>query len=171
MDKIKKREDITDKLEVEISLYLSRTTEEDISRATAQKVRSMLRMVNDMERIGDVFFQLMVNADRMNQNNIKFSEEVKLELRKMLNLIYDGIKQMRKNLTLEHGDQKIMKGTYTLENKINNLRDKLQKSHYKRLEESRYSIQEGLIYLDIINRLEKIGDYLVNINEAIAGLK
>ena len=73
IEKIKRREDITDRLEIEISTYLSKTAEGDISRHTSAKVRSMLRMITDMERVGDIFYQMTINTERLKAMKIDFS--------------------------------------------------------------------------------------------------
>ncbi|MCH8330567.1 MAG: Na/Pi cotransporter family protein [Bacteroidetes bacterium] len=171
MDKIKQREEITDRLEVEITNYLGKISQSDISPRTSDKIRSMMRMVNDMERIGDIFYQLMKTEERMRNANFKLSDELKKELNEMFDLIYNSIKRMRINLDLDPTDERIMKDVYIKENEINNLRDTLQKNHFKRFENQTYGIEEGILYLDFVNSLEKIGDHVVNINEAIVGIK
>jgi phosphate:Na+ symporter len=58
-----------------------------------------------------------------------------------------------------------------LEQEINFKRDRMKEAHYKRLEEGVYDSKAGVIYLDYLTRLEKIGDHLFNVNEALAGKK
>ncbi len=169
--KIKRREEVTDQLEINISNYLSGLAAGDISPSTSRKIKSMLRMINDLERIGDIFFQLMVSAERFRGLDIPFSEEVKAELNDMFDLVYKGIKRMRINLDKESPSRQLIKRIYKMENKLNNMRDKFQQDHYQRIEDGTYSVQEAIIYLDFVNSLEKIGDHLVNINEAIVGIK
>ncbi|MCH8904314.1 MAG: Na/Pi cotransporter family protein [Bacteroidetes bacterium] len=170
-DKIKSREEMTDTLEVEISNYLSKCAEGDITGSTSKKIKNMFRMINDMERIGDIFYQIMITSNKMRDSKIQFTEEIREELRELIDKIYAGIKTIRENLKDENMDIVEIQRTYKLEAKINALRDKFQQKHYDRLEAGEYSIQEGIMYLDVLNSLEKIGDHVVNVNEAIAGLK
>ena len=58
-----------------------------------------------------------------------------------------------------------------VEKKINTMRDELLEKHYKRLEDKAYSNKAGFIFLDYLNRMEKVGDHLFNVNEALAGRK
>jgi phosphate:Na+ symporter len=171
-DKIKRREEITDRLEIELSNYLGRMAEGDINEATSKQIRSMLRMANDMESIGDIFYQQMINTQRLKKLKVEFSEEVKAELDSMFKMIDEGIKEIQEHLVDANlDDQRLLKATYEKEHSINDMRDKLQQKHYARLEEGKYTIEAGIIYLDYVNSLEKIGDHIVNVNEAIAGLK
>ena len=64
-----------------------------------------------------------------------------------------------------------MDAAIALENEINAMRDRIRRKHYKRLENKKYKAQEGIQYLDLINSTEKLGDHLVNVNEAVAGIK
>ena len=168
--KIKKREDITDRLELEIARYLTRISEGEISSKTSSRIRSMLRMVNDLERIGDIFYQATLAVDGLKKDNKHFPTEAEEDLRQMLDLVYKAIKLMRKNL------QQIPEGVdlteaYDLEDDINSLRDKIQGSHMARLSSEVYSFQIGMIFMDIIASMEKLADHIININEAYAGKK
>ena len=60
---------------------------------------------------------------------------------------------------------------YELENNINKKRDTYQQAHYNRIESNVYPFQEGLIFLDLIHGMERIGDHIVNINESMSGIK
>ena len=88
----------------------------------------------------------------------------------MLNLVHSAIRNMRLNMKSMNGNVTLDKAI-KLENRINELRDKLKNAHYQRLEDSAYSAQAGVFFMDYITRLEKIGDHIFNVNEAIAGKK
>jgi len=110
------------------------------------------------------------NYERMKQQKVKLPEEALKELKELMDILYKAIKLMRKNLGGDSGDL-AMKEVYRLEKQIDLKRDDIRQNHYKRLEKGIYDVQAGVIYLDFINRIEKIGDHLVNVNEAIYGLK
>ncbi len=170
IEKIKKREDIIDRIEVEITNYLTKISEEDLTEETSLKIRRMLRMINDLEIVADIIYQMTSHYDRLRENNVKFPEEVKNELEEMFNLVYDGFKLLNANLTSEY-EESSAKKVYEIENKINLLRNKLQLKHYARLEKGAYSVQDGIIFLDFVNSSEKIGDYLENFNELAIGIR
>ena len=77
---------------------------------------------------------------------------------------------MRSNM--ENSNEVInLDGAIELENEINVTRDKMKEAHYKRLEQGIYTSQAGVVFLDYITRLEKIGDHIFNVQEALAGKK
>ena len=170
LDKIRTREEITDKIELEIAQYLTRVSEFNLSSTASRRVRSMLRMSNDLERIADLYYQISRTYDRMESENITLPDSAMEEISGMMQLVQDALHLMRENLAGEYGIVD-MKEAQLMEMKIDALRDELRESHYIRLERGDYSPKTGIYYLDFINRLEKIGDHILNVNEASAGLK
>ena len=168
--KIKKREDVTDQIEMEISKYLTRCAEGGISHSASKRIRCMLRMVNELERMADVFYQMTLSHERMKEEKTIMTEDAKSELKAMFDLIYKAVKLMRGYLAKPHGDVVIEEG-YELEKAINEMRDKLHIMHYERIENKTYTLQEGLVFLDLVSSMEKVGDHIVNVNEAIVGEK
>lgn len=167
--KIKKREEITDNMELEIAQYLSRVGEQKLSEENARRVRSLLRISNELERMGDIFFQLTMNKRKVDQQrNGDLPEAVKAELQQYFGLILQAIKDM--NLTLEgrYGEGDLRK-VFKHEEEINRMRDTLKQAHFDRIEKGQYNVQSGILYLDFVNSAEKLGDHIVNINEAFAG--
>ncbi|MDI6402424.1 Na/Pi cotransporter family protein [Balneolaceae bacterium ANBcel3] len=170
LDKIKKREEITDRIELEITQYLTNVSEFNLSQTSSRRVRSMMRMVNDLERVADLYYQISRTYDRMNSEGIRQPDNALEEIQNMMQLVQDALKLMRENMAGEYGVVD-MKEAQLMEAKIDALRDELRQSHFLRLEGGDYDVRTGIYYLDFINRLEKIGDHILNVNEASAGLK
>lgn len=170
LEKIKKREDITDSLEVEIAEFLTKVSETHLSEKGSIQVRSMLNMINDLERIGDIYYEMSKNYMRMKEFKVKLPEEAMAELKELLDLVHDAIKLMRSNLELDN-DIINLNEANQLEKKIDLKHNELKEAHFQRLEQLVYPAQAGVIFLDYVNRLEKVGDHIINVNEAIAGKK
>lgn len=170
LKKIKKREQITDNIELEIAEYLTNISKFNLSDSATRKIRAMHSMINDMERVGDIYFQMSKTFEEMHNNDIKLPEDASDEIGKMLDLLHKSIRLVRKNLDQDNGAFDLQKAI-DIEKKINMMRDELLEKHYKRLENKSYSNKAGFIYLDYMNRMEKIGDHLFNVSEAIAGRK
>lgn len=170
LDKIKKREEITDRIELEITQYLTSVTEFNLSFTSSKRVRSMMRMVNDLERIADIYYQISRTYERMISEDVTLPEEAEQEISDMMLLVQDALNLMRENISGDYGHTN-MDTSILMEKKIDSLRDTLRSAHYKRLVEGDYDVKAGIFYLDFINRLEKIGDHILNVNEASAGLK
>ena len=170
LDKVKSREEITDKIELEIAQYLTNVSEFNLSKTSSRRVRSMLRMTNDLERIADLYYQISLTFDRMQSEDITLPETAMEDIKDMMQLVQDAIQLMRENMAGDYGDVN-MNEAHIMEMKIDALRDELREAHYQHLERGDYSPKTGIYYLDFINRLEKIGDHILNVNEASAGLK
>ncbi len=170
LKKIKKREQITDNIELEIAEYLTRVSSNKLSEYGTRRVKAMHQMINDLERIGDIYFQMSKTFEQMIDEDIKLPKTAEKEIGELLDLTLDSIQNVRQNLTKDPGQVDLVEAIQ-IENAINNMRDKLMEAHYNRLEKKEYSNKAGFIYLDFVSRLEKVGDHLFNVNEALAGKK
>lgn len=170
MKKVEKREQITDNIELEIAEYLTKISSYNLTETASRRIRGMHSMINDLERIGDIYFQMSKTFERMQSEGHKLPETAMAKIDKILDLVHDAIRNVRENLALENGNIDLERAVY-IENTIDLYRDELQEFHYTQLEDNVYSNKVGFIFLDYLNRLEKIGDHLFNINEALAGKK
>lgn len=171
LEKIEQRERITDQLELEIAEYLVKILENaNLSLPSIDRLRHMQNMLHDLERMGDIYYEMSKTYERILQDDLRVPEDVMDELYEMLRTVHDALAFMTRNL--RDSTAKVdMKKAISIENGINNLRDCLRNRHYGRLEQGVYSPRIGVMYLDLLNRLEKVGDHIINVNEALAGGK
>jgi phosphate:Na+ symporter len=170
LKKIEKREQITDNIELEVAEYLTKISGANLTDTSTRKIRAMHSMINDLERIGDIYYQMSKTFQQMERENVKLPKEATREISEYLDLVRDAIKLMRKNMDASNGSVNLDKAI-KIENRINAMRDELKETHYVRLEKGDYSTKAGVFFLDFVTRLEKIGDHLFNVNEALAGKK
>ncbi|WP_020402480.1 Na/Pi cotransporter family protein [Gracilimonas tropica] len=170
LKKLKKREEITDTIELEVAEYLTKISSFNLTEEATRRIRSMHSIINDLERVGDIYYQMSKTFERMQSEGTELRESVMVRLREMLDLIHEDIRLVRDNLQLEYGNIDLQKAM-ELEETINSYRDELLEFHYQQLEKNAYSNAVGFVFLDYLNRLEKIGDHLFNVNEAMAGIK
>jgi phosphate:Na+ symporter len=168
--KIRRREEITDNMEVEIANFLAKVSEKDVSEEGSQRIQSLLRMINDMERIGDLFYQLSIADERMKNEKMEFPEDIKNEVQKIYDLIYEIFKQLNENMEKGYGEISLHE-VYKKEEEVNALRDTLQRLIFASTEKGKIGVMQSITFLNIVNSAEKIGDHIVNINEALAGKK
>jgi len=168
MTRIQKYEDITDRMEVEIADYLAKAAQGEMSDSASIKVRSMLSIINDMERIGDICYQLSVTIERKNEQKVSFSKEGLDSIDEMIGAVLEAITIMNRNISSEYS-QVTLSESDDAEIVINNLRNKLRKSYLQKIEKGEIEIQTGMIYNNLIHSLEKVGDHVHNITEAITG--
>ena len=170
MERIRKYEDITDRMEVEIADYLAKVSQGELSESASIKVRSMISIINDMERIGDICYQISISVERKIEQKAQFMIEPTTNLEEMIGEVTKALKIMNNNLTTNYS-QVVLTDADEIEIVINKLRNKLRKNYLKRIEKGEVKIQTAMIYNNLIHSLEKIGDHIFNISEAIVGDK
>jgi phosphate:Na+ symporter len=164
--KIEKYEDITDRVEIELINYLTKTSEDDLSDETSSRVRSMMATTNYLERIGDIFYQMSLNLKRKEESKIWFSPEQRQNLQRILRLVDEAFEIMVVNLA--EPEEKInIKKALEKEHQINTFRDKLRKEHFENIEKQEYNIKSGIIYSDLFFSCEKVGDHIMSITEEL----
>jgi len=170
LKKIDKREKITDNIELEIAEYLTKISSFILTEKTTKRIREMHSMINDLERVGDIYYQMSKTFERMQSEAIELPEEALEKIGKMMDLVHDAIRNVRENLDRDSSEIDLARSVH-IENSIDIYRDEMLEFHYDQLEEKSYSNKVGFVFLDYVNRLEKIGDHLFNVNEGIAGRK
>ena len=168
LSKISKYEEITDRVELEISRYLSDCAENELSQESAMKVRGMLAITNELERIGDIFYQMSLTMSRKDEERIWFTPEQRSNVKTMLEAVDDAFEIMISNLRKPQKEITIEEAL-TQEEKINKLRDKLKLEHLASIENHEFNIKSGIIYTDLIYSSERVGDHIINVTEALIG--
>jgi phosphate:Na+ symporter len=165
-DKILKYEQITDRVEVEVVNYLAKISEGRLSKDASNKVRSILSIVSDLERIGDIFYQMSRSIEKMDEDNVLFTEmqlanmkALFIQLDQALSIMHDNLKTPYEKVEYEIAQAK--------ELEINEMRNKLRKEYFQDIEKGDYNLKSGMIYNDIFNSCEKVGDHIINVTEAI----
>ena len=170
MARIRKYEDITDRMEVEIADYLAKASQGELSEAASIKVRSMISIINDMERIGDICYQMSISVERKDEQKAQFMSEPTASLTEMIEEVNKAMEIMNKNLNTNYS-QVILTDADNAEVSINKLRNNLRKKYLQKIEKGEVKIQTAMIYNNLIHSLEKVGDHVFNISEAIVGDK
>ena len=165
-NKIDKLEDESDVVEVEIADYLTKVSESKLSTENSQRVRAMFKIVSEIESIADSSLNVAKAVGRRNEQNVEFPEFIDEKLQHMMAIVDEALVVMCANLTIEYKEVKAKKA-YEVEQTINDYRTILQQEHLTAIEEKKYDYATGIIYSDIFFECEKIGDYAINVTEAI----
>jgi phosphate:Na+ symporter len=168
MTRIAKYEDITDRIEVEISKYLTRTSAEAKDEEMSERIRGMLAIISDLERVGDIFYQMSRQLERKHAERLWFTPEQRSNLQELLDLLDSAFAVMQKNIDAEDGQVSIDEALEA-EQRINQKRDLLRRAHLKSIESGDYNVKSGLVYNDLFSSCEKIGDHVINVSEALVG--
>jgi len=166
--KLEKYEEITDRVEVEIADYLAKAARLEMSENASVKMRGMLSITNDLERVGDIFYQISKTLEKKEQEKIYFTPEQRDGLNEMLDLVDKAFVVMNENIK-EDRREVSMEKAIEAEKEINQFRNKLRKKHLKLIEKGEVNMQGALMYSNIFSSLEKVGDHVINVSEAAAG--
>ena len=167
-NKIAKYEEITDRLEVEISNFLSKVSASEMSEDLSNEVRGLISMTNDLERIGDVFYQISKSIERRNDNKLLFNDKQTDSISQMYKVLDSSFEIMVENLNAEYGGVQLQKAV-DAEREINTLRNQLRKKHISSIGKEGFDAESGMIYSNLFSSLERIGDHIINVSEAAAG--
>ena len=168
IDRIAKYEDITDKIEEEVARYLTKVSQNELSERTSEKIRAMLSMVGDMERIADIYYQISKTTERKRKNKIWFTPEQRGRLLEMYSLMNLVLENMCKNLEMRYSEVELTEAK-KLEKSLNKLRKEIRKEHFTNVEKGEYRYDNAAIYSDLFNSLEKIGDHAISVTQSITG--
>ncbi len=169
LTRIRTYEEITDRMEQEISKYLiDIATAGTLSAQSTKRVTSLLSVINDLERIGDIFFQMSKDVDRSIQNELPFKDKQISNLIGMLDLIDEALDIMMTNLN-SSPDEVNLSTAAKKEVEINAMRDHLRNKLTKDIEKEKHNPQRDGWYKDLFYLCEKLGDHIINVSEAITG--
>lgn len=168
LQRISKYESTTDRIEVEVGRYLTRTGTEVREEAVSIRIRALLAIISDLENVGDILFQMSKTLVRKNDEKLWFAPEQRQDLLEMIGLVDKAFLVMLRNLDAED-DEVALDEAMLMEQHINRQRDHLRRGHLKSVESGEQNIHTGLIYADLYSNCEKIGDHLINVSEALSG--
>ncbi len=162
-DKLGIREDAIDKLQEEITEYLVQITRRELSDEQAGLVPLLMHCTNDAERIADHTANILTLTKRLAKTKDNLSENGQEEFNSLWKILKD---QAQNVVNALHGTDS-EKVDYALrdEKKINKLVDKYEKNHIKRLKDGKCNAVTGVIFIEMLAEIEKIGDHLSNIAE------
>ena len=167
-ERIKKYEDISDNMEIEIGKYLEHVSDAHLSDDTKGKIRHMMREISELESIGDACYNLARILLRKSESADDFTPEQNAAIEKMMRLTDNAMKQMLETICGRREEVSIAP-TRTIEQKINDLRDELKLQNTTDVNSRKYGFAIGTMFIDVISECEKLGDYVVNVVEARLG--
>ena len=170
MQRIEKYEDISDHMEAEIAKFLTKISEGDLSKEGSQRISSMLRIVDNLESIGDAIYQIAMTRKNKREMAVHFDDEQNANLQHMTDLVQRALDVMDTNLKTDYN--KIdLDAAYDAERAINQYRDQLRTRHVDALKLGIYNYAIGSAYSGLFALYEKLGDYVINVSEAIDNSK
>ncbi|WP_299583443.1 Na/Pi cotransporter family protein [uncultured Sunxiuqinia sp.] len=154
--KIKKYEEISDQLEVEIAAYLAEVSKQELSHQAAENINKMLQITTHIESIADSCYSISKAISRKTSGKLQFNEEMYGNLLRFSDriselfcLMIGVVKDAELSIDIHE--------VRTLMQNIKKDHDKLQQEHFKNLRKGGYKTKVGVIYADIYTELLKMG--------------
>ena len=165
--KIIKYEEITDRFEIEISEYLKKVSQNQLSKKSSTEVHNVLRVIDNLENIGDICYQISQIHEKRVDDKLKISNKLDNNLQSIFQLVMDSISLMNENLS-EGKNQINLDGAKEIELKINEMRDTLRKENLEAIREGKYGLTIANYYKGMFYRAERIGDFTYDVSCALA---
>ena len=169
LQKLEQYEEITDRIENEVSEFLSKVNDSDLSSKSSDEIRSILTIISELENIGDVYYSISKNLERKIENKLYFIPSQRNNLLKMISIVeklFSTLDDIMNNMS--NKNEKLIENSYLLENELNKLHYKLKKEHLKSIEKKEYKIKSGILYADLLASLEMVGNHITEITDNIA---
>jgi len=164
--KLVKYEEISDRIEYEIAAFLNAVSAGDISEETSLRIKSMYKIIGELESLGDSGESISRILSRRNIHKKTFDPETVKRLEDMVAAVENAYDAMIANLNAAHmGQLEGISNAYNAEDRINNLRNYLRDAEIEEIESSRKNYQTSVYYMDIVSELEKMGDFIINISQ------
>ena len=165
-NKLVKYEEISDRIEYEIAAFLNAVSAGDISESTSLKVKAMYKIIGELESLGDSGELISRILSRRNVHNKTFDATTIKKLEDMVDEVDKAYDAMIVNLELAHkGELHDITNAYNAEDRINNLRTYLRDSEIESIDGGEKNYQTSVYYIDIVNSLESMGDFIINISQ------
>ena len=164
--KLVKYEEISDRIEYEIAAFLNAVSAGDISEETSVKIKAMYKIIGELESLGDSGESISRILSRRNIHKKVFDQDTIKKLEDMVDNVDHAYEAMIENLNEAHkGSLTQIANAYNAEDRINNLRNYLRDAEIEDIEDNKKNYQTSVYYMDIVNELEKMGDFLINISQ------
>ncbi len=163
--KVSKLEEAINGLQSEITQYIVEISSRELTEEENSQIPVLIHSVNDIERIGDHAENIIEMASRKNMEKNKFSDYAMKEL----DVMWNKIKEMMEKTAcvMQNEDAHKAAGILEIEQEVNRLQKEIKENHIARLNEKVCDIKTGVIFVSLIDNLEKIGDHLANIAEGV----
>lgn len=167
-EKIKNNEKKLDAFEDELETYLVKISAMELSVDDSMRLSKLSHAIGNFERIGDYGVNILKTKRKMHEKGIHFSDHANKEL----DVMAAAVKEIIENSTTAFiaDDIELAQTIEPLEQVINNLKAELRAKHEKRMAENECSIENGMLFFDIVNSFERIADHCSNLAVCIIEL-
>ena len=142
---------------------------EKLNDASAANANAMIRIVDELESIADSCYNLILLAQRRYDKKIRFAENSLGDINRYTASVVEFLGYNRR--FLDRREERIdLDRAYELEDRINAFRKSMKKAARKRLSRGG-DVRAELLFIDVLSQIERIGDYSLNVSQAIRQIR
>ena len=166
-ERLVKYEEISDRIEYEIAQFLNALPEDSISEETRTETKRMYKIIGELESLGDSGESISRILSRRNSHGKTFTDEQKAKIETMLKAVDKAYGIMIDNLKAEKIEPIGLRLATDCEIEINDLRNDIREQEIHKIETDGSNYQSSVYYLDTVSEIERMGDYIINISQAL----
>ena len=165
--KLVKYEEISDRIEYEIASFLNSLPQDSISEKTRAQSKALFKIIGEMESLGDSGEAVSRILSRRNEHGKRFTDKSVEKIDQMLKLLDNAYAVMIANLEKGFDGKPDVKLAVEAEVELNDMRNRLREEEVRNIEEGKESYTSSVYYIDLISEIERMGDYIINISQAL----
>ncbi len=171
LERVSKYEEITDRVEVEITTFLVKISRKQLTSHSAEELRRMRLVSSEVEKIGDDCFKMSSLLAEKKKEKIYFTPAQRSDLFEMFKLVNNAFELMLTNMQVStHEARNNLSKANEIEKSINGFRDQISDAVIMEMEKEPTRVKSAFYFNKLISSCEKVGDAILNINEAVAGI-
>lgn len=166
--KLVEYEEISDKMELKIADFLNGVTAAEVSIEEAEEIRVLLRVIGELESLGDCGENVSRILERERVHNMKFDADSMERMNTLVDKVDYAYKVMIANLK-EASDGRLtdISNAYQAEDAINRTRDEFRDKSIEQIEKREGNYHSNNYFLDFISELEAMGDFMINVSQSV----
>ncbi len=154
-------EEHIDAMQKSIIKFLTKMYQGDVSEIEAKEISEMMRITNNIERIGDSIESISKILEKIYDENLSLSKSAVSDLVEIANEAYKFINLVLTNLV--EREENFFNKAVANEDSIDHMREEMREKHIARLRQNQCSVDAGVVYIAMLSHFEKIGDHCFNI--------
>ena len=166
-NKLVKYEEISDRIEYEIATFLNSLPQESISDKTRAQSKALFKIISEMESLGDSGEAISRILSRRNEHGKRFTDKNVEKIDVMLNLLDKSYGVMIANLSKGFDGIVDLHLAEEAEIELNEMRNLLREEEIHNIDEGNENYSSSVYYIDLISEIERMGDYIINISQAL----
>jgi len=155
-----------DEYQFEITDFIARLSRRELDEEDAVRLPVLLHLTNDLEKAADFSRNIAEIAERKLEKGIEFNQTQKKSIGKMKELLDGMLDDLL--FALENNDQEKARSVAKREIQMNHFEILYKKEQIKEISMG-LPVEPAIITMDIITNIEKIGDHLYNVAQAVMG--